>query len=77
MKAPPIKDARICYQCDKDLYPKGKFITDDQYAIQDSKGNWRCMDCMKEDADNELIRRLPELRDGLSLNIYHCLQNKV
>jgi Zn-finger protein len=58
-KAPPIKQARICYQCDKDLYPKGKIITDDQFAHKDSKGNWHCVDCLREDFNNELIRRLP------------------
>jgi hypothetical protein len=59
MQAPPIKNARICYQCDKDLYPKGKIITDNQYARQDSKGQWHCMDCLREDFNNELIRRAP------------------
>jgi hypothetical protein len=60
MKAPPpIKNARICYQCDKDLYPKGKIITDEQYARQDSKGQWHCMDSLREDANNDLIKHLP------------------
>jgi hypothetical protein len=37
--------SRICYECDRDLYSKGKPIFDDKFAKQDSKGNWHCSDC--------------------------------
>jgi hypothetical protein len=59
MKASPIKKIRICYQCDKDIYPKGRILFDDQFARQDNKGNWHCIDCMKEDFNNDLLRRAP------------------
>ena len=35
-------------------------LVDDQFATQDSYGNWHCTDCMKEEFNNDLIRRAPD-----------------
>jgi hypothetical protein len=60
MEAPIKKSSiRICYQCDKDIYPRGKILFDDQFARQDGKGNWHCSDCMKEAFNSDLIRLAP------------------
>jgi hypothetical protein len=57
----PIKKSsiRVCYQCDKDEYPKGKILFDDQFATQDSRGNWHCKDCIKEESNNRILRLAP------------------
>jgi hypothetical protein len=51
---------RVCYRCDRDIYPKEKIIFSDQFATQDKNGNWHCTDCLKEEANNDLIRRAPK-----------------
>jgi Zn-finger protein len=48
--------SKICYECDRDLYPKGKPIFDDELAKQDSKGNWHCSDCQLTERRKTLLK---------------------
>jgi hypothetical protein len=52
---------KVCYRCDHDIYPKGKILFDyaADNAVQDKNGNWKCLDCVKHDADNDIIRYAP------------------
>src|SRR5918996_4778476 len=56
----PIRKIRgstkICYDCDHELYPKGKIIFDDPLAKQDRNGRWHCSDCQETDRRKNLIK---------------------
>jgi hypothetical protein len=59
MRAPIRKTgpAKICYDCDHELYPNGKIIlSDDPLAKQDSKGRWHCSDCQLIDRRRNLLK---------------------
>jgi hypothetical protein len=58
MRAPLRKTgpAKICYDCDHELYPNGKIIFDDVLAKQDSKGRWHCSDCQLTDRRRNMLR---------------------
>jgi len=47
---------KICYDCDHELYPKGKIIINDILAKQDSKGKWHCSDCQETERRKDLIK---------------------
>jgi hypothetical protein len=49
MKDIPINYGHLCYECDPDIYPKGKPIFNDLGAKKDEKtGKWVCSDCITE-----------------------------
>jgi hypothetical protein len=53
-KTGPVK---ICYDCDHELYPKGKVIPpNDILAKQDGKGKWHCSDCQLTEKRRDLLR---------------------
>jgi len=60
--SPPIKirrtpgSTKICYDCDHELYPKGKIIFDDVLAKQDNKGRWHCSDCQETERIKNLVK---------------------
>ncbi len=59
MKDIPINYGHLCYECDPDIYPKGKPIFDDKGAIKDSNtGKWICSDCQSERINKGRIKRL-------------------
>jgi hypothetical protein len=59
MKASPVRrilgPTKICYDCDHELYPKGKIIFDDPFAKQDRKGRWHCSDCQETERRKRLL----------------------
>ena len=48
--------SKICYDCDHELYPKGKIIFDDPLAKQDRNGRWHCSDCQETERRQNLIK---------------------
>jgi hypothetical protein len=45
-----IIKANYCYYCDKDTYPKGRFLDiNDKRAQKTERGDWKCGDCLTED----------------------------
>jgi len=60
--SPPIRIRRIpgptkiCYDCDHELYPKGKIIFDDVLAKRDNKGRWHCSDCQETERRKNLVK---------------------
>jgi hypothetical protein len=67
----------ICYQCDPDIYPKGKPIdSTDWKARPDEKGNWICGDCQVEELNKRKIRVLgpnhPEVKAFMTKEDNDC-----
>ena len=59
MKDIPINYGHLCYECDPDIYPKGKPIFNDLGAKKDEKtGKWVCSDCITECINKGRIKRL-------------------
>ena len=60
MTASPIRKipgpVKICYDCDHELYPKGKIIFNDPLAKQDRNGRWHCSDCQETERRRNLIK---------------------
>jgi len=58
--SPPIikipRPTKICYDCDHELYPKGKIIFDDVLAKRDNKGRWHCSDCQETERRKNLVK---------------------
>jgi hypothetical protein len=63
MKAPIRKrgPAKICYDCEYELYPNGKIIFDDPLEKQDSEGKWYCSDCQLTDRRKSLLNHMNTL----------------
>jgi hypothetical protein len=65
--SPTLKDTttgetriiHICYQCDSDIYPRGKPIdVNDWKARPNEKGEWVCGDCQIEELNRKKIKVL-------------------
>jgi hypothetical protein len=51
----------LCFDCDPDIYPKGKPIVNDPGAVKDlNTGKWSCSSCISERINKARIRRLGE-----------------
>src|SRR5215207_11753927 len=48
----------LCFECDPDLYPRGKPIINDPGATKDEKGNWVCSSCQEESLNKMFLRTL-------------------
>jgi hypothetical protein len=60
MRASPVRriigPPKICYDCDREQYPNGKILFDDEFAKQDRKGRWHCSDCQLTDRRRTLLK---------------------
>ena len=48
----------LCFECDPDIYPRGKPIVNDLSATKDEKGNWICSSCQEESLNRMFLRTL-------------------